>query len=75
MKIKKTGGVMVAAVTAAALFAPAATPAQASCTTIMIGDQKTCAETIPCSARDYVAGQNERVGAAVRKYAAYDCLQ
>ena len=67
---------MVAAVTAAALLAPAGVaPAEASCTSVIIGDQKTCLEQIPCGARDYVADQNEKVGATVRKYVAGWCYQ
>jgi len=67
---------MVAAVTAAALLAPAgAAPAGASCTTIMVGDHKMCAEQIPCGARDFVADQNDKLGPAIRKYVAGWCYQ
>ena len=67
---------MIAAITAATLLAPAAAaPAEASCTTIIIGDQKACAEQLPCGARDFVADQNEKLGATVRKYVAGWCYQ
>lgn len=67
---------MVAALTAAALLAPAgAATADASCTTIIVGDQKMCAEQIPCGARDFVADQNEKLAPTVRKYVAGWCYQ
>jgi hypothetical protein len=46
-----------------------------SCTTVIILGQKTCFESIPCDLRDAVAAQDERVGALVRKWAAYECIQ
>lgn len=67
---------MVAAVTAAALLAPAgAVPAQASCTTVIIAGEKTCFESIPCELRDGVAASDPRLAAIVAKYGAYDCIQ
>ena len=71
MTIKKRAVLGIAAV---AMLLPATPgPAEASCTTVMIGDQKTCLEQIPCGARDAVADQNEKVGATVRKYVAGWC--
>lgn len=67
---------MLAALTAAAILAPAgAAPAEASCTTVMIGDHKTCLEQIPCGARDFVADQNEKLAPAIRKYVVGWCYQ
>jgi hypothetical protein len=69
MKNHTRRGLVVATLTAAALLAPAgATPAQASCTTVMIGDQKACLEQIPCGAREFVADQNEKLAPTIRKY-------
>ncbi len=67
---------MVAAVTAAALLAPAgAVPAQASCTAVIIAGEKTCLESIPCELRDGVASKDPKLAALVAKYGGYDCLQ
>ena len=65
---------MVAALTAAALLAPAgAAPAEASCTTVIINGQQTCLEQIPCGAREFVAEQNEKLAPTIRKYVAGWC--
>jgi hypothetical protein len=67
---------MVAALTAAAILAPAgAASAEASCTTVIVLGQKTCLESISCRLRDHVASQDPRVQAIVAKYGAYDCIQ
>ena len=68
---------MVAAVTAAGLLAPggAAPVAHASCTTVIIADEKTCPESIPCELRDGAAASDPRVAALVAKYGSYDCIQ
>ena len=77
MNAKRLALLATATATAAvgAFAGPAATPASASCTTVIILGEKTCFESIPCELRDAAAAQNERVQALVSKYGAYDCIQ
>lgn len=70
-----TLGLTAAAAAAFAVALPAA-PASASCTTVIIGDQKTCFESIPCELRDAVTRQlPPKVQATLdNKFLQYECV-
>ena len=68
MTLKKPALLLAAAASAAAFAGPAASPAQANCATIMVGDDKFCLENVICNVRESAANTAPAAGPAIRKW-------